>query len=100
MSWLAVVLESFEANELFGASGKGHQLTELLSANPNANGREGDPRQAAAAAAEAAQAAKSRGTKGGKIAKALSHQPADVGRVNQAIAAGSQPANQKPLVWD
>ncbi|OAV96561.1 hypothetical protein PTTG_11780 [Puccinia triticina 1-1 BBBD Race 1] len=93
--------------------GEGHQLTELSSAtaeqpsatripvNPNANGREGDPRQAAAAAAEArAQAAKSRGTKGGEIAKALSHQPADGGRVDQAIAAGSQPANQKPLVWD
>ncbi|KAA1074137.1 hypothetical protein PGT21_008920 [Puccinia graminis f. sp. tritici] len=93
--------------------GEGHQLTELPASttqqpsatrvpeNPTTNTREEDPRRAAAAAAEArAQAAKSRGTKGGDIAKALSHQPADGGRVDQAIAAGSEPANQKPLVWD
>lgn len=95
--------------------GEGHQLNELPGSTsqqpramgrPNATnlhegGREEDPRRAAAAAAEArAQAAKSRGTKGGEIAKALSSQAADGGRVDQAIATGGQSANQKPLIWD
>ncbi|PLW39463.1 hypothetical protein PCASD_08003 [Puccinia coronata f. sp. avenae] len=94
--------------------GEGHQLNELPgstsqqpnaigrpNADPHEGGREEDPRRAAAAAAEArAQAAKSRGTKGGEIAKALSNQAADGGRVDQAIATGGQSANQKPLIWD
>ncbi|KNZ53235.1 hypothetical protein VP01_32g16 [Puccinia sorghi] len=92
--------------------GQGHQLSELprpttqepsrmemSKGKANGNGREEDVRRAAAAAAEArAQASKTRGTKGGDIAKALTHQPADGGRVDQAIAAGSQPPNQHPIV--
>jgi len=74
---------------------------EMSKGKTNEDGQEKDARRAAAAAAEArAQASKTRGTKGGDIAKALSHQPADGGRVNQAIAAGSQPSNQHPIVWD
>ena len=72
---------------------------EMSKGKTNEDGQEKDARRAAAAAAEArAQASKTRGTKGGDIAKALSHQPADGGRVNQAIAAGSQPSNQHPIV--
>ncbi|KAI9616687.1 hypothetical protein KEM48_005103 [Puccinia striiformis f. sp. tritici PST-130] len=93
--------------------GEGHQLTDVdvasstqqptatpvPDANPEAEGDEQDPREAAAEAAEArAEADQSRGTKGGEISKALADQPADGGRVDEAIAAGSQPADEKPIV--
>ncbi|MBW0502626.1 hypothetical protein O181_042341 [Austropuccinia psidii MF-1] len=77
--------------------------TEKVNPNSSASlntAQVNNRQEAAAAAAESrAQAAKARGTKGGELSKALAQQPADGGRVNQAITTGNQiPKN--PLVWD